>query len=128
MVLELMVGTYLHRLGDRPPMILESAGAVTADGLRRAGVWGLFCCDDVSAIQVVGRLRDEGASVPDDFGVVSYGNTDLARYFTPALTSVDPHNEEMAEQLVAVLALAGVGGLGMGVQHVVQPDLGIRGT
>lgn len=129
MVLELMTETYRMALLDRrpgfEPVILERATLVDAADLRSRGVTGIVCCDDVSAIRAVGRLREQGVAIPGEMGVVSYGNTDLAKYFTPALTSVDPHNEEMAQEVAAFLNAEGAAEL---IQHVVQPELVVRET
>ncbi len=130
MVLELMVETYRmllrRRRPDWEPVIFDGASQVRAEAIRTNGVTGIFCCDDISAIQVIGQLREEGVTIPGDLCLASHGNTALARYFTPALTSVDPHNEEMAARLVVMLT----GGLGKSEirQYVVQPDLVIRET
>jgi len=130
MVLELMAETYRmvlrRRRPDFDPLIFDNAAQVRADVLRANGITGIFCCDDISAIQIVGQLREEGMSIPGDLYLASHGNTALARYFTPALTSVDPHNEEMAAHLAGMLA----GGLGRNEirQYVVQPELVIRET
>jgi DNA-binding LacI/PurR family transcriptional regulator len=129
MVLELMTETYRETLPKRrpgfEPLIYERATMVDAGDLKSRGVTGIVCCDDVSAIRAVGRLREQGVAIPGEMGVVSYGNTDLAKYFTPALTSIDPHNEEMAGEVAAFLNAEGAGGL---IQYVVQPELVVRET
>lgn len=130
MVLEVMRETYLGMMRERcpgfEPMVFTRANTIEAGELREHGVTGIFCCDDVCAIQAIGRLREQGASVPGEFGVVSYGNSDLCRYFTPAITSIDPHNAEMAAELTRILVPEN--GDGELRQHVVQPELVIRGT
>lgn len=130
MVLELMIETYRMALRrHRPewePAIFDRALQVTPGIIQERGITGIFCCDDTCAIQVIGLLREAGVSIPGQVGLVSHGNTALARYFTPALTSVDPHNEEMAARLVAMLT--GAADAAEGRQYVVQPELVIRGT
>ena len=132
MVLELMRGTYLDIMGKKHPdfetYVLPRGSAVHARELRERGITGLFCCDDVSAIQVIGRLREQGASVPGDFGVVSYGNSDLARFFTPAISSVDPRNAEMSSILAEILHPSSNGKSQAKQEHVVMPELVIRST
>lgn len=132
LVLELMVETYhmvmRRRRPDFEPVILDRAALVNAEALRDLGVTGIFCCDDVSAIQVIGRLREQGVSVPGSLNLASYGNTDLARFFTPAITSVDPHNEEMALRLVELLTADEQGAPETIRQYVVQPELVVRET
>ncbi|HUW60182.1 MAG TPA: GntR family transcriptional regulator [Candidatus Bathyarchaeia archaeon] len=129
MVLELMTETYRETLPKRrpgfEPVIYERATLVDAADLKSRGVTGIVCCDDVSAIRAVGRLREQGVAIPGEMGVVSYGNTDLARYFTPALTSIDPHNEEMAQEVAAFLSTENAVEL---IQYVVQPELVVRET
>lgn len=132
MVIELMTETYRmvlrRRLPGFEPVILDRAAQVSADALRAGGVTGVFCCDDVSAIQAIGRLREQGVQIPADMNLASYGNTDLARFFTPALTSVDPHNEDMVSRLVEVLNTEQGGSPAVHAQHVVQPELVVRET
>ncbi|OPZ18705.1 MAG: HTH-type transcriptional repressor CytR [candidate division BRC1 bacterium ADurb.BinA364] len=127
-----MRGTYLDFIRrERPgfePLFCQRASDIRAAELRARGVTGLFCCDDVGAIQAIGRLREQGADVPDDFSVVSYGNTDLSRFFTPAITSVDPRNEEMADALAALIAPQGRLAAVDLRAHVALPELVIRAT
>ena len=131
MVLELMEETcrmvLRRRRPDVEPLVFARAVDVNAEVLLHEGITGVFCCDDVSAIQVMGRLTEQGVSVPGQMRLASYGNTDLARYFTPAITSVDPHNDEMVSRLVEILT-DGEEVPGQVRQHVVQPDLVIRET
>lgn len=132
MVLELMRETYLEilrrRCPEQDPLILPRAHAVNARDLQERGITGIFCCDDISAIQVIGHLREQGAHVPEDFGVASYGNTDIGRFFTPAITTVDPHHAEMAQVLAQLLTAERPRDLAAQRQYVVQPDLIVRGT
>lgn len=132
LVHELMVETYRMALRRRRPNFEPElvARATEVDGrrLRDKGVTGIFCCDDVSAIQTIGRLREQGVGIGDEMRLVSYGNTDLARYFTPAVTSVDPHNEEMAQRLVALLSARVANSSSGLMQYVAQPHLVVRET
>jgi DNA-binding LacI/PurR family transcriptional regulator len=132
MVQELMEGTYqaeMQRLrSEFRPLVLNRASQVQRALVERYRIAGIFCCDDTTAIQVIGRLHEQGVRVPEDVRLVSYGNTDLARFFTPAITSVDPHNEEMAANLVDLLRPL-VAGERMPVkQFIAQPDLILRNT
>lgn len=132
MVLELMRGTYLEVMRTRrpedEPLVLARAAEIDWPSLRARGITGIFCCDDLCAAQTIGRLKEQGACVPDDVCVVSYGNTELARFFTPPITSVDPHNAEMAEILCELIfaprdhAAPAIG------QHVIPPALVVRGS
>ena len=132
MVLELMHETYREALRTRrpdlEPLFLAGPREATAEWVRREGVTGLFCCDDVCAVRAIGRLREQGVDVPGDLNVVSYGNTEVARYFTPAITSVNPHNDEMVRHLEDLLQPALDGKAIELRQHVVQPELVVRQT
>jgi DNA-binding LacI/PurR family transcriptional regulator len=132
MVLEVMRETYLglmrKKCPDFDPLLMRGASGIRGSELRARGVTGILCCDDITAIQTIGRLKEQGTAVPDDFGVVSYGNTELGRYFTPAITSVDPHNEEMAAVLAEIIEQSTRGTGHELRQHVVQPDLVVRDT
>ena len=132
MVLELMRETY-HEIMRRKrpnfaPEILPRASALSVPKLKDQGITGLFCCDDISAIQAIGHLREQGARVPEDFNVVSYGNTDIGRFFTPPISSIDPHRAEMAAVLARLLSGEDTEVLAALRQYVVQPDLVVRGT
>lgn len=132
MVLELMFETYwmamLKRKPDFEPVVVERASAVEAEDLRRRGVTGILCCDDISAVQAIGRLKGQGVAIPEEMCVVSYGNTDLARFFTPPITSIDPHNGEMVSRLVELLMERAEQSVVEQRQCVVQPELVVRGT
>jgi GntR family transcriptional regulator of arabinose operon len=130
MMLDLMRWTYADLIqAKRPgtkPFVLPHASQVRIEDLRGDGVTGIFCCDDASAIQVIGRLKEQGGEVPREFNVVSYGNTDLGRFFSPSITSVDPKNAEMS----AVLAdlLRDEKKVERNVRHVTRPELIVRET
>jgi len=132
LVHELMMETYRMALRRRrpecEPELIARATEIDGRRLRDRGITGIFCCDDVSAIQAIGRLREQGVPVPGEMRLVSYGNTDLARYFTPGLTSVDPHNEEMAQRLVELLWARVASPATALTQYVAQPHLVVRET
>jgi DNA-binding LacI/PurR family transcriptional regulator len=132
MVAELMEETYssliaLHRPAQKP-VIIDHVSRVGAEFLKARDIGGLFCCDDSDAIRIIGRLKAEGKSAGEDFRLVSYGNTDLARYFTPAITSIDPKNDEMARQTTAILERTIAGEDTAYCQFVIQPELIVRQT
>ncbi len=132
MVLELMRGTYLNLMRqhrpDFEPYILPRASMVDAETLRRRNIDGVLCCDDVSAIHVLGRLKEQEMQTPDEVHVVGYGNTHISRFFTPPLTSVDPCNAEMADVLASFLLPDSVEKNTLHQQYVAQPRLIVRGT
>lgn len=133
MVLELMRGTYLEVLRrQRPqsePTIYSRPSCIDAAHVFERGLTGVFCCDDIGAMQVVGRLKAGGVRVPEDVNVVGYGNTELGRLFTPPVSTVDPCTAQMALTLCQMLFAAdGEPGDGVCKQHVVQPLFVARET
>lgn len=132
MVLELMRWTYMELMRTRRPdheiVILPRANMVNANEFREKNITGIFCCDDTSAIQTIGRLKSQGAAIPGEFHIVSYGNTDLSRFFTPAISSVDPHNAEMAAILTDFLKDPLSDNPERKLQHVISPELVLRDT
>ena len=41
--------------------------------------------------------------VPEKVNVVSFGNTDIAKYFTPAITSIDVHYDTMIHAAIDII-------------------------
>ena len=127
-----MESTYRRILEtERPeyePVIVNSPLQVTKALILEKKIDGFMCCDDAEAIRVAGRLRSEGIAVPGDIAIVGYGNSDLARYVTPGITSVDCHAQEMAQKMFEILS-AGLSGQDIRLsQYVIQPELVIRET
>jgi DNA-binding LacI/PurR family transcriptional regulator len=109
-------------------LVIEHIAGIGADLLLREKVGGIFCCDDADAVRVAGRLIEWGFRIPSDISLISYGNTDLARYFTPKITSIDPHGEEMARRIAEMIHANLQGENVRYSQYVIQPDLVVRET
>ncbi len=132
LVQEMMEEAYLdHMRTRRPdvePIVVEHAGRVDREFVQTRGIEGFFSCDDTDAVGIIGRLKEQGLSIPLHARLVSYGNTEIARYFTPAITSIDPRTEEMVRQTIdIVMTRIGGGDIGFS-QYVVQPELIHRET
>jgi len=115
-------------LPECKPVIISKVDTVDAVFLGDNHVGGFFCCDDTDAIRVIGRLKGQEKNVGDDYSLVSYGNTELAQYFTPAITSVDPHNPGMAETIAGILKSKIKDENTEFSQYVISPELIIRET
>lgn len=63
----------------------------------------VFCVNDLTAIGVLGELRDLGFDVPGDFSVVGYDDIDLATSVRPRLTTVRVDRFALAAQAVRYL-------------------------
>ena len=132
MVQEVMEETFkgfVHEAATgRRAVVVERVTDLRPERLRQDGIGGIFCCDDTDAVRVVGRLREWGFSLPDDVSVISYGNTELVRFFTPTITSIDPHGEVMAKRTAEMIRAHTGGQDTRFCQYVVQPDLVVRET
>ncbi|MCD2255127.1 LacI family DNA-binding transcriptional regulator [Lactobacillus sp. CC-MHH1034] len=64
---------------------------------------GVFCTDDLTAIQLHQVAQAHGIKVPDQLKIVGYDGTKFVRDYYPALTTVVQPLEEIANTLVALL-------------------------
>jgi DNA-binding LacI/PurR family transcriptional regulator len=132
MVLEFMEATFKNFVElespNRQAITLDSVHEMDATFLDLNNIDGIFCCDDMDAVRVVGKLKEWGYVLPNDIALISYGNTDLARYFTPQITSIDSHCEEMVAKTIDIIHAHLNGEDVRYSQFVVQPELIIRQT
>lgn len=112
----------------RKTVIIEDVYALTPEFIQQQKLEGFFCCDDIDAIRIIGRLKAWGITVPEQAIIVSYGNTDLAQYFTPPITAIDPHYSEMVRITAEIIDRHQQGEDVSLYQYVLQPDLIIRAT
>lgn len=54
---------------------------------------GLFCLSDAIAMAAINALNEYGIAVPGDVAVVGYDDISLARYYTPAITTIHQDRE-----------------------------------
>ena len=113
---------------SRKAFILKNVHELVFSFLDKNRIDGIFCCDDMDAIRIVGKLKEWDFTFPDDIALISYGNTDLARYFTPQITSIDCHCEEMVEKTIDIIHAHINGEDTKNSQYVIQPDLIVRQT
>jgi len=132
MVQELMEETFKNfveqETPDRVAVVVDHIPKITRNFLTENKITGIFCCDDADAICLIGRLREWNIRIPEDISVISYGNTDLAKYFTPKITSIDSHCEEMAARTADIIHQHLNGQDVRYSQYVIQPDLIVRDT
>ena len=84
-------------------MTRESAYQVTCNALKRCDFSAIFTMNDLQAVGAIQALEEHGLSVPQDVAVVTANDTDLARYFTPPLTSIDLRAYELGYQAIHLL-------------------------
>ena len=132
MIQEVMQETFknfIQRDGNnRECHFIKDISLVTKEFIQEKQISGIFCCDDIDAVRLVGRLGEWGFKMQDQISLVSYGNTDVARFFTPAITSIDPHYSEMAALSSEIIHRHLKGDDITLNQHVLQPELVIRNT
>lgn len=78
-----------------PPMSIEDGARATALLLEQyPDTDCIFCVSDAPAFGALSTLQDIGRSVPDDIGVVGFGNFEVSRFAMPAITTVtvNPHS------------------------------------
>ena len=98
---------------------LDAAGSL-------ARIDGIIIPDDYVAALVIGALQDRGLRVPEDVGVVSIGNTPLARTFRPQITSIDVDQRQHFVTAVEILEQRIRGHRDELLFHICQPKLKIR--
>ena len=131
MVQELMQESFQNFISEdngHQSLIVNNIYDISRELIVEKNICGFFCCDDNDAIRVIGRLKTWGFSIPEDISIVSYGNTDMAKYFTPAITSIDPHSREMASTTVNIIRKKLKGEDVSFSQYVLQPQIVIRDT
>ena len=91
----------LENIVDSDQEMIKTAGDVTRKALD-LGAQAIIAGNDLRAIMIIKYLRTLGVDVPRDVKVTGFDNMDFAPYATPALTTVDPRNEEQADAAVAM--------------------------
>lgn len=88
---------------------------------------GVFASNDIIAAQIIQRCAKHGINVPDDMKIVGFDDIPLARWTTPALTTIHQPLDRMAEATIQILLDAKTGAE---IKKVVSlpVELVIRGT
>lgn len=94
-----------------PALVLHSDGFAVEDGVRavtaaiESGVAfdAVLCRDDQFAMSALRGLAKAGLRVPDDVAVLGWDDTAIARYSTPALSSVSPDKAALARTALQLL-------------------------
>ncbi|QIG39501.1 LacI family transcriptional regulator [Microbacterium sp. 4R-513] len=104
----------------RPDLIVDS-GLHIADGyhhvraLLDAGTPfdGIFALTDANAMGAVRALNEDGRRIPGEVQIIGFDNVTGGRFHTPALSTIEPGNEEMADAIVDLM-LRRLSGAGLG--------------
>jgi LacI family transcriptional regulator, galactose operon repressor len=96
-------GVLAHGLADEPELVVEATAFSEEAGRRALGIMlagsarptAVFGANDLIAIGMLQRLRENGAPVPGDFSIVGFNDIPLAGLLEPALTTVRVPQLEM---------------------------------
>jgi DNA-binding LacI/PurR family transcriptional regulator len=129
MVFDLMKRTFQMLVQSRCPertlFIISGLREADAAFISTNRISGVLTMQDVDAVRLIGRMKEWGIAVPGQVSVVSYGNTELTKYFEPRITAVDCNYELMAREISGIIS---AGGEKDKKQVVISPDLILRET
>ncbi len=129
LVFELMKQTFDLIIEAKHPNLklfhVSDINELTADFFHQNNIRGVLSIQDSISIRLISRLKAWGFSIPEDLTVVSYGNTELTKIFSPAITVVDCKYEEMASNIAHLIKYD----LDRkSRQIIIQPELIVRET
>ncbi len=84
----------------------EGCGLDAADYFADLDVTAVVCASDLIAIGLISGLKKHGLRVPEDVSVSGFDNLDVARYFTPSLTTVKQDFIALGENAFTLLRQA----------------------
>lgn len=119
-----------------PDLVLDSDGFRIEDGVaalssalaRGTRFDAVLCRDDLFAMAAMKALADLGLKVPEDVAVLGWDDTTLARYSTPALSSVSPDKRAIAVTALDLLDDRMGGYDGVGRHRIVAHSIARRET
>lgn len=71
--------------------------------IERDGVEGLFCANDMLALESIRQLREYGLECPEDLSVIGFDDLSLSGYVQPALTTVRVPKERIGTRAAELL-------------------------
>lgn len=84
----------------------EICGLEAADYFEKLGVTAVVCASDLIAIGLINGFKKSGIRVPEDVSVSGFDNLDVAKYFTPSLTTVKQDFISLGENAFTLLRQA----------------------
>ncbi|MEO0916253.1 MAG: LacI family DNA-binding transcriptional regulator [Pseudomonadota bacterium] len=125
-------GLSSHRLMEigKPPLSIEDGARATPELLDAfSDTDCIFCVSDAPAYGALSALKSAGQRIPEDIGIAGFGNFEVSRFSTPAITTVvvDPRNIGAATgRLLAKVLAADTDGTM--VHQPVEVKLAFRGS
>lgn len=92
-----------HRIVETEQTLDGGYHAVQILIRRRVPFTAVFCANDATAIGVIKALQEHGIRVPQDVSVIGIDDVEMARYFTPMLTTVHIPITELGKQAAKLL-------------------------
>jgi len=115
-----------------PPLSIENGAEAVSHILQKfPDADCIFCVSDMAAFGVQSRLKQMGISVPDQISVVGFGNFEVARFSSPAISTVVVDPVEIGRQTGVLIAkILGKDSQDLeSPQHVtVMPSIEFRGS
>ncbi len=84
----------------------ENSGYKAADYFAATDVTAVVCASDLIAIGLINGLKKHDLRVPEDISVSGFDDLDIARYFSPALTTVKQDFIALGENAFTLLRQA----------------------
>lgn len=106
----------------------DGVDALTAALETGARFDAVFCRDDLFAMAALRVLDRAGLRVPEDVAVLGWDDTALARYSTPALSSISPDKEAIARTALELLEDRMNGYDGVGRHRIAPHSIAERAT
>lgn len=124
-------GLSAHRLTKigKPPLSIEDGASAVPDLLAAfPDTDCIFCVSDLPAFGVLQALKAAGKRVPEDTGVVGFGNFEVSRFSTPTITTVKVDPREIGRASGRLLAEV-LGDVDRAARHEpVDVELSFRGS
>jgi len=129
LVFELMESTFRtliqQHCPDRSLLVSSGLQGIGAEFILGNRITGILSVQDAGSVRMLGRLREWGIAVPGQVSLVSYGNTELTRYFNRGITAIDCNYREMAQIIAGFIYKSEQI---KNRQVVISPELVIRET
>ncbi len=132
---------YRHALADQTPgrEAMTLAGDFSEESGYLAGQQVLsmphrpdavFAANDMMAIGFLAALREAGVDVPGEIAVAGFDDVPMARYVTPALTTIQVHIADLGGQAMEMLGaqIDNPGSVAPGTQRHVGAELVVRAS
>ena len=115
-----------------PPVLrgrLERSRRATRSTRRLpADATAVFAGNDQMALGVLRALHELGRQIPEDISVAGFDDIPEAAYFTPPLTTVRQHFDEVGRQALLALVAQLDGALRTGTRTTIAPELIVRAS